>query len=288
MIGIFDSGYGGLTVFKPLSEYFPEYDFIYFGDNARAPYGNKSQETIYQYTKEAVDWLFKNGCELIILACNTASSSALRKIQQKFLPKKWPDKKVLGVLIPVAEAVAASGANQVGILATEATVKSGAYEREIHKLVPEIKITQVHAPKLVPLIEAGKIQSREMKDVIAEYLETFKKQNIKNIVLGCTHYPLIKHLIQDEMPEAKIFDSPSIIPISLENYFQRHPEIEKRLSKNGARRFVTTGDPKKFSKFAKDFLNIEIKTEKVYKCSSPRFMADSIRKLAACCIFPQN
>lgn len=269
MIGVFDSGYGGLTVFKPLIEKFPEYDFIYFGDNARAPYGGKSQETIYQYTKDAVDWLFKNGCELVILACNTASSQALRKIQQEFLPKKWPHKKVLGVLVPVAEAIASTLGNNeaVGILATEATVKSGAYLREIQKLVrhPVSNIYQVAAPKLVPLIEAGydtclpagKYHS-EIKEALAEYLEPLKKQNINNLVLGCTHYPLIRHLIQAEMPEAHIFDSPAVIPTALKNYLARHPEIEQKILRNGARKYITTGDPEKASRFAEDFLNLNL------------------------------
>ncbi len=264
MIGVFDSGYGGLTVFKPLAEKFPNYDLIYFGDNARAPYGDKTQEKIYQYTREAVDWLFKSGCEMIILACNTASSQALRRIQQESLPgSKYSSRRVLGVLIPVAEKVAASDADKIGILATEATVKSEAYLREIRKLTPYAEIIQQSAPKLVPLIEAGKIQNQEMKDAVAEYLGSFKARKIENIVLGCTHYPLIKHLIQDEMPKARIFDSPSVIPSALGNYLVRHQEIEQRLSKNGIRKHITTGKPKKFVKFAKVFLNIEIEAEKV-------------------------
>ena len=267
MIGVFDSGYGGLTVFKPLAEKFPKYDLIYLGDNARAPYGSRSQEEIYKYTREAVDWLFARGCELIILACNTASSQALRKIQQEYLPAKWPDKKVLGVLIPVAQAVAKLNGT-VGILATQATAKSEAYLREIHKLVKhpmfdKFDIVQVAAPLLVPLIESGKIDNAETKDAVHEYLQKFKKDEVKNIILGCTHYPLIKHLIQKEMPETKIFDSPSVIPASLENYLLRHPKIKKRLSHNGSRRYITTGNPKKFSKFAKDFLKIEITAEQV-------------------------
>ena len=263
MIGVFDSGYGGLTVFKPLAEKFPQYDFIYFGDNARSPYGSRSQEEIYKFTREAVEWLFKEGCELIILACNTASSQALRRIQQESLPgSKYSSRRVLGVLIPIAEAVAKLD-GKIGILATEATVKSGSYLREIKKINPATKIIQVAAPLLVPLIETGKINDPETKKTLKNYLEVFKREGIKNIVLGCTHYPLINHLIHDEMPDAKIFDSPSVIPPSLENYLLRHPEIEKRLSRSGKRRFVTTGDPKKFSKFAKDFLQMQIKAERV-------------------------
>jgi len=263
MIGVFDSGYGGLTVFAELDKKFPKYDFIYFGDNARAPYGSRDQETIYNYTREAVDWLFKEGCELIILACNTASATALRKIQQEYLPENFPEKRALGVLIPVAEAIAASGAKKVGILATEATVKSEAYLREIHKISPDMKIVQEAAPRLVPLIESAMIYHSDMSRALKKYLEPFKKENIQNIILGCTHYPLIKHLIQAEMPEAKIFDSPSVIPESLENYLSRHPEIEQKLSKKGLRRYLTTGDPKTFSNFAKNFLKVEINPERI-------------------------
>ena len=221
MIGVFDSGYGGLTVFRELDKKFPKYDFIYFGDNARAPYGSRSSETIYQYTEECVDWLFR-------------------------------ERKVLGVLIPVAEAVAASKAHTVGILATEATVKSEAYIREIHKISPDIKIIQQAAPLLVPLIEAAMIYHSDMSRALKKYLNPFKTESIQNIVLGCTHYPFIKHLIQAEMPDAKIFDSPSTIPAALENYFSRHPEIEQKLSKNGARRYITTGNPENFEKFVRE------------------------------------
>ncbi|MDP3784748.1 MAG: glutamate racemase [bacterium] len=263
MIGIFDSGYGGLTVFRELDKKFPQYDFIYFGDNARAPYGSRSPETIYQYTKECVDWLFKEGCELIILACNTASSTALRRVQQEYLPKNFPERRVLGVLIPVAESIAASGAGAVGILATEATVKSEAYLREIHKISPDMKIVQAAAPLLVPLIESAMIYHSDMSRALKKYLNPFKTESIQNIVLGCTHYPLIKHLIQAELPNAKIFDSPSVIPAALENYLSRHPEIEQKLSKNGALHFITTDSSEVFSSFAKDFLKLAINPERV-------------------------
>ncbi|MDP3784630.1 MAG: glutamate racemase [bacterium] len=267
MIGVFDSGYGGLTVFRELDKKFPKYDFIYFGDNARAPYGSRSAETIYQYTKECVDWLFKEGCGLVILACNTASATALRKIQQEYLPANFPEKRVLGVLIPVASSVAEAMEDKeaVGILATEATVKSESYIREVKKFKPDAKIIQVAAPLLVPLIEEGKIDDPITRRILQEYLADFKKENIKNIVLGCTHYPFIKHLIQAEMPNAKIFDSPSVIPAALENYLSRHPEIEQKLSKNGSRRYVTTGDQENFEKFAREnnlFLSTSSRVEK--------------------------
>jgi len=265
MIGVFDSGYGGLTVFRELDRKFPKYDFIYFGDNARAPYGSRSPETIYQYTSEAVDWLFKEGCELIILACNTASATALRKIQQEYLPANFPQKRVLGVLIPIAEEIVKTADGKVGILATKATVKSGAYERELRKfLKQEIKIVQQAAPLLVPLIEEGMIYHTSTTEILRTYLESFKKERISNIVLGCTHYPFIKHLIEAEMPNAKIFDSPSIIPPALENYLLRHPEIEEKLSKNSLRRYVTTDDPSAFAKFAKNNFGFSISAEKIY------------------------
>ncbi|MDP3784671.1 MAG: aspartate/glutamate racemase family protein, partial [bacterium] len=207
--------------------------------------------------------LFREGCELIILACNTASATALRRLQQES-----PERKVLGVLIPVAEAIAASGAGAVGILATKATVESGAYLREIKKLSPETKIIQQAAPLLVPLIEEGKVNDPVTKSVLADYLTDFKKENIKNIILGCTHYPFIKHLIAAEMPEAKIFDSPSVIPASLENYLSRHPEIEKRLSKNCTRRYITTENPENFEKFAREHNLFSSTSARVEKCPS--------------------
>lgn len=264
MIGVFDSGYGGLTVFRELDKKFPQYDFIYFGDNARAPYGSRSPETIYEYTKECVDWLFKEGSELIILACNTASAAALRRIQQEYLPANFPERRVLGVLIPVASSVAEAMEDKetIAVLATRATVESGAYERELRKfLKSEIKIVQQAVPLLVPLIEEGMIDHPVTKTILAGYLADFK--NIKNLILGCTHYPFIKHLIQEEMPGVKIFDSPSIIPASLENYLRRHPEIEQKLSKKGTRRYITTENPKNFSNFARNFLKIKISPERV-------------------------
>ncbi len=272
MIGIFDSGYGGLSVFKEINKKFPKYDFIYLGDNARAPYGSRSPEVIYQYTKEAVEWLFKEGARLIILVCNTASATALRRIQQEYLPKNYPERKVLGVLIPVAEAIseemgkpsfAKASEDKVGILATKATVESGAYLREIKKLKPDAAIVQQAAPLLVPIIESGMIYHTSTKEILRTYLEPLKKENIKNIILGCTHYPFIKKLIEKEMGDCRIFDSPSIIPSSLENYLKRHPEIEQNLSRNGTRRYITTDDPAAFSQFAKKHLKIEINPEKI-------------------------
>lgn len=257
MIGIFDSGYGGLTVFQKIDEKFPEYDLIYFGDNARTPYGSRNEKEIFEFTREAVDWLFEQNCELVILACNTASSSALRKIQQEFLPAKWPEKKVLGVLIPVAEEIARECEGSIGILATKATVRSEAYLREIKKLKPETDIIQIAARLLVPLIESDMIYHHKMKEALKLYIEPFEKKAIKNLILGCTHYSLIKDLIQTKLPDVKILDSPSIIPSSLESYLARHTEIEKRLTKNSSRRFVTTGNPKKFFTFAKKFLDIK-------------------------------
>ncbi|MBI2609663.1 glutamate racemase [Candidatus Giovannonibacteria bacterium] len=266
MIGVFDSGYGGLTVFRELDKKFPKYDLIYFGDNSRAPYGSRSPETIYEYTCEAVDWLFRNGCQLVILACNTASAVALRKIQQEYLSENFSEKRVLGVLIPIAEEIAqTNGKETIGILATPATVESGAYIREIKKIDPDANIVQAAAPLLVPIIESGMIYHNSTKDIIRTYLEPLKKENIKNLVLGCTHYPFIKHLIQAEMPDAKIFDSPSIIPASLENYLSRHPEIENKLTTKRQRCYITTGDPKRFSEFAKKFIGLEIYAEKLSK-----------------------
>ncbi len=223
MIGIFDSGYGGLTVFRELDKKFPEYDFIYLGDNARAPYGSRSDETIYEYTKECVDWLFKEGCELIILACNTASATALRKIQQDYLPANFPERRVLGVLIPIAEKIALENKmSRIGVLATKATIASGAYERELRKfLKPDVRIVSDSASLLVPLIEEGWTDQPITREVLKKYLAPLKDKQVESLILGCTPYPLIKKLIQAEMPHTHIFDSPSVIPTALENYLLR-------------------------------------------------------------------
>lgn len=236
-IGIFDSGLGGLIITHALTEHLPQYDYIYLGDTARVPYGDRTQTEIYQFTEEAVEFLFRNDCGLIVVACNTASAEALRKIQQQFLPKKWPDRKVLGVLIPSAEEATKKG-KKIGLIATQATIDSGAFDRELTKINQEIEIIKIATPLLVPIIEAGEIEKARI--VLAEYLNGIKDE-IDTLVLGSTHYARLKNEARDIVgKETKIISQDSLIPPKLKDYLARHPEIETKLSKNRTRRYIVT------------------------------------------------
>ncbi|MFH1611955.1 MAG: glutamate racemase, partial [bacterium] len=199
-IGFFDSGFGGLNILKEVVKELPEYNFIYLGDTARVPYGTRSKNLIYQFTEQAVDFLFNKNCQLIILACNTASCDALRKIQQEYLPKKHSDRRVLGVLIPAAEeAESKTKNNRIGIMATEGSVSSGAFEREIRKLNLKVKVIQQSCPLLVPLIESGEKNSILMNLALEKYLQLLINKNIDTLILGCTHYGIIKNKIQKQV-----------------------------------------------------------------------------------------
>jgi len=273
MIGFFDSGFGGLTILKEVVKILPQYSYIYLGDNARTPYGSRSQEVIYQFTTEGVVELFKRGAKLIILACNTSSASALRKIQQEFLPKYFSNKKacpeqnrrVLGIIIPTAEEVKKfTLSNEVGILATEATVNSLSYPKEINKLFPEIKVYQQGCPLLVPIIERGEIEWQGLDLIIEKYLDELfqKSRKIDTIILGCTHYAIIEEKIKSRVPDGvKIISQGPIIAEKLKNYLLRHPEIEEKLSKTGEKIFFSTEDSKRVkylsSLFYGEPINIE-------------------------------
>ncbi|RJR31401.1 glutamate racemase [Candidatus Parcubacteria bacterium] len=263
MIGIFDSGIGGLSVAKKIYEKLPQYQTIYFGDTARTPYGNRSQELIYRFTEQAVDFLFKQGCELIIIACNTASAEALRKIQQEFLPKNYPDKKVLGVIRPVAEAVAENKkSKRVGVVGTRGTINSGSYVREIKSFNPGIEIFQQSAPLLVPLIEEGFIKRRETKMILKSYLRPLKLQKIDTLVLGCTHYPFLHKQFKEVMGKScKVLDTPEIVADKLTDYLSRHPEIESKLKKGNSHKFLVTDVTEKFKENAQNWLGREINLE---------------------------
>jgi len=271
MIGIFDSGYGGLTVIKQLIKELPAYDYLYLGDNARAPYGSKSQAVIYNYTREAVEFLFSRGCELIIIACNTASAKALRKIQREFVPEHYPNHRVLGVLIPVVEAVAEQPGTKpikLGIIGTKATIESGAYEKEIKKhckTKQQILIYNQACPLLVPLIEEGWINKRETKMILRQYLRPLKGKKINHLILGCTHYPLIEKQIREVAGKnTRIISTPETVAAKLKDYLKRHPETEKKLSKKKKRTYYTTDDPGRMKLFAQQFLKIKIdKAEKI-------------------------
>jgi glutamate racemase len=247
-IGIFDSGLGGLIITQSVIKKLPRYDYIYLGDTARVPYGDRSEETIYRFVRQAVEFLFKKGCGLVVVACNTASANALRKIQQDYLPRHYPDRRVLGVIIPTAEEAALHG--KVGVIATASTVRSKAHMRELKKLNSRVLVYQQAAARLVPLIE--KNDFARIDRVLEGYLKPLGKKGIEALILGCTHYPILKGNIRKILgPGIKIIDQTEIIPPKLENYLSRHPEINAKLSKGGKRGYFVTKRTKEFNEVAR-------------------------------------
>jgi glutamate racemase len=245
-IGIFDSGYGGLTVFRSIMRQLPGYDYIYLGDTARAPYGNRSFQSIHQYTWECVQWLFKQGCPLVILACNTASAKALRTIQQQDLKHTDPSNRVLGVIRPTAEVIGNyTKTKKIGVLGTKGTVQSGSYVIETGNFFPDIKVYQQACPLWVPLIENGEYDEPGADYFVKKYLDQLMAQSkdIDTVLLGCTHYPLLHEKIRAYLPETvKIVAQGDIVADSLAGYLRRHPEMDEKLSKNKTQRFFTTTD----------------------------------------------
>ncbi len=267
-IGIFDSGYGGLTVFRSILDTLPGYDYIYFGDNARAPYGNRSFKTIHQYTWDSVQWLFSQGCPLVVLACNTASAKALRTIQQQDLQTVDPNKRVLGVIRPTAEVIGNyTTTGEIGVLGTKGTVQSQSYLLEIAHFFPEVKVYQQACPLWVPLIENGEHDKPGADYFVKQYLDQLMAQSpdIDTLLLACTHYPLMQDKIKAYLPShINIVAQGDIVAQSLANYLQRHPEMETRLSKNSTQAFfTTTDDTLDFDHHASAFFGGEVKAEYV-------------------------
>lgn len=264
-IGVFDSGYGGLTVLKEIVHKLPRYDYIYLGDNARAPYGNRSFDTVYQYTLQCVKWFFDQGCSLVVLACNTASAKALRTIQQKDLPEIAPDKRVLGVIRPTTEIIGNfSETGSVGILATNGTVASQSYPVEIAKFFPGLKVYQEACPMWVPLVENNEYESHGADFFIKKNLHNLfgKGENIDVVLLACTHYPLLREKIQDYLPvDVKLLSQGEIVANSLADYLKRHPEIEGQCSKNGHRVFYTTDATEDFDNHATVFFGEAVQSK---------------------------
>ena len=260
MIGVFDSGYGGLTILKGFLDLMPEYGYLYLGDSARTPYGNKSLKVVFEYTRQAVDFLFGRGAGLIILACNTASAKALRKIQQEWLPGHYPDKRVLGVVIPLAEAAAeTSRRGRIAVIGTRATIESGVFDQELHKLNPDLKVFGHACPLLVPLVEEGWVGKPETNMILKKYLRTIKSESADSLILGCTHYPFLKKDIERIVGRnCKVLDAPGIVADKLADYLIRHPEIETLLSRKRERFFFTTDDPERFKSFGEAFLGRKI------------------------------
>jgi len=255
-IGVFDSGYGGLTVLKEIVKTLPAYDYIYLGDNARAPYGPRSFDTVYRYTWQCVEWFFRQGCPLVILACNTASAKALRSIQQKDL-EKYPGKKVLGVIRPTTELIGNySKTKSVGILGTQGTVISNSYPIEIAHLFPDLNVYQQACPMWVPLIENNEYETEGADFFIKKNLEQLLEQSsiIDTVLLACTHYPILKDKLEKLLPsQIKLLSQGDIVSAATQNYLQRHPEIETKLSRQGKRYFYTTDSPEDFDVHARVF-----------------------------------
>jgi len=263
-IGVFDSGFGGLTVFKSIAELLPQYDYLYLGDNARAPYGNRSFESVHQYTLECVRWFFEKGCPLVILACNTASAKALRTIQQHDLPLLDPSRRVLGVIRPSAEVIGQSTrTGSVGILGTKGTVASGSYPLEIQHFYPDLKVVQQACPMWVPMIEYNEYQNEGADYFVRHYLELLMQQDpdIDTILLACTHYPILIDSIRKYLPgNVTVVPQGDIVAHSLADYLRRHPEMETRLSKHGQTAFFTTDNPESFDRHGSVFFGKPIRS----------------------------
>lgn len=266
-IGVFDSGYGGLTILDQMRRILPQYDYLYLGDNARAPYGPRSFDIVYKFTRQAVAKLFSMGCHLVILACNTASAKALRSIQQNDLPRLDPDRRVLGIIRPTAECIGGiTTSRHVGILATEGTIKSESYNLEIGKLFPDISVSGVACPLWASIVEANEADSPGadyfVKKRIGQLLA--KDPLIDSIILGCTHYPLLLKSIHRNVPDGiKIISQGEYVSDSLKAYFCNHPDIEQKCTKSGTCHYLTTENPDRFKESAQVFLHEQVEVENI-------------------------
>ncbi|MDE6649185.1 MAG: glutamate racemase [Muribaculaceae bacterium] len=263
-VGVFDSGYGGLTILRELRKILPEYDYLYLGDNARAPYGSRSFEIIYRYTLEAVKELFSRGCHLVILACNTASAKALRTIQQKDLPAIDPARRVLGVIRPTVEILDdVSRSGHVGVLATPGTVASHSYQIETVKLFPEMRVTEQACPLWVPIVENSEADSDGADFFVKKYIDALMTEDpeVDTFVLGCTHYPLLIEKIRKYAPDhVRILEQGRLVAESLKDYLRRHPEMDIRLSRGGGVEYLTSENPDKFDALASVFTHHPVKS----------------------------
>ncbi len=267
-LGLFDSGFGGLTVYRKVREQLPAYDMLYLGDTARTPYGNRSFEAILRFTTEGVEHLFAQGCPLVVIACNTASAKALRTIQQKLLPVKYLDRRVLGIIRPSAEALAQEAPeSRVALWATEGTVRSESYALELEKLAPHIRLTQVACPLLVPLVENGELAGAGLEYFLEQYWrETLERAGgvPDALLLACTHYPLLYPAIRRLVPAStKILVQADLVAPALTDYLTRHADFDKRLTRGESERFLTTDQTESFAKLASLFLGRNIVAEQV-------------------------
>ena len=266
-IGIFDSGYGGLTILHGIRQLLPQYDYLYLGDNARAPYGPRSFDVVYEFTRQAVLRLFEMGCHLVILGCNTASAKALRTIQQHDLPQWDPDRRVLGIIRPTAEVIGdLTSTNHVGVLATEGTIKSESYNLEIQKLHPNIQVSGVACPFWVPLVEYNEADSPGADYFVKKCIDQIMRLDpqIDALILGCTHYPLLMPKILKYLPAGvRVVPQGEYVAESLKLYLERHPQIEQRCSKNAGTHYLTTENPERFKEQAQIFLHESIEVENI-------------------------
>ena len=266
-IGIFDSGYGGLTILHGIRQLLPEYDYLYLGDNARAPYGPRSFDVVYEFTRQAVVKLFEMGCHLVILGCNTASAKALRTIQQNDLPQIDPERRVLGIIRPTAEVIGSlTSSRHVGVLATEGTIKSESYDLEIHKLHPDIEVSGVACPFWVPLVEYNEADSPGADYFVKKRIDEImrKDPDIDTIILGCTHYPLLMPKILKYLPSGvRVVPQGEYVAESLKNYLERHQNIEAKCSKGASVHYLTTENPNKFKEQAQIFLHEPVEVENI-------------------------
>lgn len=272
MIGLFDSGYGGLTVFKEVVKRLPQYNYLYLGDTARVPYGNHEPETLIRYSSEAVEFLFSRGARLILIACNTVSAVALRTLQEEFLRRPGvTDKKILGVIFPIVEKAASiSRFGQIGVVGTRATVNSQAYDHEFKKLNPKLAIHSQACPLLVPFIEEGWERKPEAMMILRKYLRPLKHSHIDTLILGCTHYPLMQRQFERAMGKnVHVLNTGATVAESLVDYLQRHPEIEEALARpqTGSVQFLTTGDVDRFTELGSRFFGQPLRSvEQVRLC----------------------
>ena len=267
-IGVFDSGYGGLTILSAIRKLLPEYDYVYLGDNARSPYGTRSFDVINDFTLQAVRYLFSEGCLLVILACNTASAKALREIQQKYLPtSEDPSRRVLGVIRPTAEVVGnVTETKHIGIMATPGTISAQSYEVELAKLFPDVSVHGQACPMWVPLVEYGESNGEGADFFVQKYLNELLEQDkqIDSIVLACTHYPLLRPKIEQYLPEGiTLLSQGELVATSLKDYLHRHPEMNDRLTQGGSIRYLTTECPDKFGDLASIFVDEEVNATRV-------------------------
>lgn len=266
-LGIFDSGFGGLTIYRGIRERLPQHDCLYLGDNARTPYGHRSFDTVFRFTAEAVRFLFARDCALVVVACNTASARALRTVQQKLLPALAPDRRVLGIIRPSVEALGAEPSwRSVALWGTAGTVSSDSYGIELAHLRPDLRLTQVACPLLVPLVESGELDGEGLDFFLRKYWRTTAERagQVDALLLACTHYPLLFERIRAVVPaRVRILEQGGIVAPSLKDYLRRHPELDARLSRGGSTEFLTTDVSESFDALAELFLGHRVRSERV-------------------------